>query len=255
MGSKAVRQVVRKLLSRTRWGRERRAKDPFFVTQKLVRVPAPLILDVGAHVGESATRYRALFPGATIHSFEPFSESYEALCATCQGDERIVPHRAAVADSTGSATLHVNRASVTNSLLASDRRGDNYWGAGLLDTEGDVTVATVALDDFCKAEGIEHVDVLKIDVQGAEYAVLAGARSLLSRHAIDVMLLELIIAPSYVGQRKYYEYLASMDELGYVLFDLFWLGRHAGRLVQSDALFLSPAVLERYEREQSGVPR
>jgi len=169
-----VRRTVRKLLARTRWGRERKSKDPFFVTQQLIRTPTPTIFDVGAHVGETAARYRALFPQALIHCFDPYPPSFQSLAATYRGDERIVLHPAAVADSTGTAKLQVNRASVTNSLLASDQRGDHYWGSGLFDTEGEVTVKTLALDDFCKDQGIEHVDVLKMDVQGAEYSSISS---------------------------------------------------------------------------------
>ena len=248
--ARLVKRTVRKLLARTRWGRERKSKDPFFVTQKLIRTPTPLIFDVGAHVGETAARYRALFPGALIHCFEPYPPSFEGLATAARADARIVPHNVAVAESTGTATLRVNRASVTNSLLASDSRGDNYWGSGLLDTEGEVTVKTVALDDFCREQRIEHVDVLKIDVQGAEYAVLAGARDLLARHAIDLIYIELIMAPSYVGQRKYHYYLTSLDALGYELFDLFNFGRRDGRLIQSDGIFVAAEFLERYESER-----
>jgi FkbM family methyltransferase len=254
--ARLVRRTVRKLLAPTRWGRERKNRDPFFVTKKLVTTPTPVILDVGAHVGETAARYRELFPGALIHSFEPFAPSYEELAAAFRADPRVVPHNVAVAETTGTAKLRVNRASVTNSLLESDRRGEDYWGANLLDTEGEVTVKTLALDDFCRDERIEHVDVLKIDVQGAEYAVLAGARGLLERHAVDLIYLEMIMAPSYVGQRKYHYYLTSLDALGYELFDLFNLGRRDRRLIQSDGIFVAGEVLDRYEaarREERGT--
>src|SRR5262249_7432852 len=161
--------------------------------------PAPVIFDVGAHVGETAAHYRSLFPGALIHSFEPFPGSFAKLSAAFGADPRVVPHNAAVSDKTGTATFRVNRASVTNSLLPSDRRGDDYWGKNLLDTDAEISVPTVTLDDFCRERRIEHVDVLKVDVQGAEYAVLAGAQELLARRAVDLIYLEMIIAPSYVG--------------------------------------------------------
>jgi hypothetical protein len=59
--SRLIRRTVRKLLAGTRWGRERRSRDPFFVTQKLVTRPDPVIFDVGAHVGETAARYTRCF--------------------------------------------------------------------------------------------------------------------------------------------------------------------------------------------------
>ena len=247
--SRSFRRAVRKLLARTRWGRERKRRDPFFVTQQLVRAAEPTILDVGAHVGETAARYRALFPRALIHSFEPFPASYERLATAFAADARVVPHNVAVAAATGSARFRVNRASVTNSLLESDLRGSNYWGSHLLDTEQEIEVKTLTLDDFCRDEHIDHVDVLKIDVQGAEYAVLEGAHGLLERHAVDLIYLEMIMAPSYVGQRKYHYYLTALDALGYELFDLFNLGRRDGRLIQSDGIFVARGVLDRYEAE------
>jgi FkbM family methyltransferase len=245
--SKLIRRTVRKLLAGTRWERERRGRDPFLVTQRLVTKPEPVIFDVGAHVGETAARYRALFPGALIHSFEPYPPSYDAIRAAFGADRRVVPHNVAVAATTGTAKLRVNRASVTNSLLDSDRRGSDYWGSNLFDTAQEIEVKTLALDDFCRDERIEHIDILKIDVQGAEYAVLEGAHALLERHAVDLIYLEMIMAPSYVGQRKYHYYLTSLDALGYELFDLFNLGRRDGRLIQSDGIFVARGVLDRYE--------
>jgi FkbM family methyltransferase len=245
--SKLIRRTVRKLLAGTRWARERRRQDPFLVTQQLVTNQEPVIFDVGAHVGETAARYRALFPRAVIHSFEPFPPSYERLRTGFSGDPRVVAHNLAVGAATGTAKLRVNRASVTNSLLDSDRRGDDYWGANLLDTEREIDVQTVTLDDFCRTQRIEHVDVLKIDVQGAEYAVLEGARGLLERHAVDLIYLEILMAPSYVGQREYHYYLTSLAALGYPLFDLFNLGRRDGRLIQSDGIFLARGFLDAYE--------
>src|SRR5215813_3127897 len=114
--ARLFRRTVRKLLTHTRWGRQRKSRDPFFVTQKLIQAPAPVIFDVGAHVGETAAHYRSLFPGALIHSFEPFPGSFAKLSAAFGADPRVVPHNAAVSDKTGTATFRVNRASVTNSL-------------------------------------------------------------------------------------------------------------------------------------------
>jgi hypothetical protein len=54
----------------------------------------------------------------------------------------------------------------------------------------DETVATVTLDDYCARCGIDRIDVLKVDVEGAESLVLAGAADLLARRAIAVVLIE-----------------------------------------------------------------
>lgn len=249
--SRMFRSALRRLIAPTRWGRQRLERDPFFAARKLITASAPVIFDVGAHTGETAARYRATFPEAIIHSFEPFPASLGLLATRFAADKNVHIHATAVADKTGTATLHVNSASVTNSLLAPDARAARYWGAELFHDRGAIDVPTVSLDDFCAAAGVGRVDVLKIDVQGAEYAVVTGARNLLGRHAVDVIYMEIIVGPSYVGQKRYHYYLTALEELGYQLFDVFNLGRHHGRLLQFDGLFVSPSTLERYERARS----
>ena len=53
-----------------------------------------------------------------------------------------------------------------------------------------ITVATEALDDFLGRAGIGKVDFIKIDVEGAESPVFAGARKLLSRPDAPLIVCE-----------------------------------------------------------------
>ena len=98
------------------------------------------------------------------------------------------------------------------------------------------------------------MDVLKLDVQGAEYSVLEGADALLSGGRIGVIYMEVIIAPTYVGQRRLVDYLALTSDKGYELFDLYNPTRRNGRLIQSDIIFVSADVLERYEGKKADRP-
>lgn len=205
-----------------------------------------MIFDVGAHRGETAVRYRTLFPAAVIHSFEPSPESFRALAAVAASTTGIEPHCLALSDAAGTAMLNVNRSAATSSLLPSAATGRHYWGEGLLDTQERVEVRTQTLDGFCAERGIGAIDVLKLDVQGAEHAVLRGASRLLGGAAIDVIYMELIIAPTYVGQRTLHEYLELFAEHRYELFDLYNPVRRRERLIQADALIVSATCLARY---------
>ena len=193
--------------------RSRTGDEAFAAQRRLVRSTAPTILDVGAHVGQTAQRYRALFPSAQIHCFEPFPQSFAALRATLAGDSGVQTHAVALGSSPGKAALHVNRSSATNSLLASDTRAASYWGSGLLDTDATVDVTVTTIDRFCAERSLEHVDILKLDVQGAEYDVLKGASALLAAQHIDLVYMEMITAPTYVGQHDLHEYLALFRSL------------------------------------------
>jgi hypothetical protein len=58
-------------------------------------------------------------------------------------------------------------------------------------SEQSLTVETVSLDDFCALKGIQHIDLLKIDIQGNEPEALRGAARLLAERRIRCIFMEL----------------------------------------------------------------
>lgn len=234
-----------------RFGGRRKELDPYLATRALVTADAPVIFDVGANVGATAQRYRALYPRADIHCFEPYPASFDRLSAALASDRLVSLHPTALSSAPGRAVLNVNRNAETNSLLPSDAKAARYWGEGVLETEGGVEVTLETLDGFCAEHSIARIDVLKLDVQGAEYSVLEGASALLSGTRVGLIYMEVIIAPTYVGQRRLVDYLALTSASGYELFDLYNQTRRNGRLIQSDIIFVSADVLDRYERESA----
>jgi FkbM family methyltransferase len=132
-------------LRRAFGGRAVRDADAFAAQRRLVTHEAPTIFDVGAHLGETARRYRALYPDAVVHCFEPFAASFDTLRAALGHDARVHAHQLAVGARPGRANLNVNRSKATNSLLASDARAAAYWGQSLLDTDATVEVAVTSI--------------------------------------------------------------------------------------------------------------
>lgn len=235
--------------------RPRTGDEAFAAQRRLVRSSAPTIFDVGAHIGQTAQRYRSLFPDAQIHCFEPFPDSFAALQTAHAGNSSVQAYSVALGKAPGKAVLNVNRSSATNSLLRSDARAASYWGTGLLDTEAAVEVPVTTLDLFCAERSLNHVDILKLDVQGGEYDVLEGASTLLAAQRIDVVYMEMITAPTYVGQHDLHEYLGLFRSHGYLLFDFYNPVRKNGRLLQTDNLLVAEPFLTRYEREQPSSRR
>lgn len=228
-----------------------KSRDPFVIMRHLIGSETPLIFDVGAHVGLAALRYRELFPRASIHCFEPFPESFAQLKSTVGQLAPIELHNVALAAVDGQAEFSVNRNSATNSLLASDNDAPKYWRSDAPKTEATLTVPTITLQGFAREHSIDAVDILKMDVQGGEYEVLKGAGELLSSQAIGLIYMELITAPTYVGQHRMREYLDLFDAAGYELFDFYNLGRSNGRLIQTDVIVVNSETLERFEQRLS----
>lgn len=218
--------------------------DAFRVKQRLLRTAAPVIFDVGAHVGQTSLEYRRRFPRARLFAFEPFPPSYAKLQTALALDPDASAFALAFSDKVGSQVLHVNPAEATNSLLPTDPAASRIWGTGLLESHDRVEVTTSTIDDFCTTRSLDRIDILKLDVQGAEFSVLRGAAASLAAGRIGLVYLEVIVAATYEGQHGLHEYLQLMDGVGYQWVDLFNPLRGAGRLLQFDLLFAAPALLQ-----------
>lgn len=236
-----VKKAIQKILGGFGFRLSRPARETFDVQRKLIEKNEPVIFDIGAHTGGVAKIYRAQFPLASIHAFEPFPQSFDILSKSVRDDPRIFCHNVAVWEKKGTRILNSNISSATNSLLASDESGPSFWGSGLLDTTSQIEVTTTSVDIFCRDAGIPHIDVLKMDVQGAEYSVLIGAQDMLLNQRISFIYSEMILCPTYTGQHKLHEYLSFLDSFGYEFLDFFNQVRSDNQLIQADVLFLSSA--------------
>jgi FkbM family methyltransferase len=138
--------------------------------------------DVGSHIGLLALSVARERPDVTIHAFEP----NPANAARWRENERLngAPSvrlvEAAVSAAPGTVPFWTSPSESTSGLI---RPGEAR--------QGDVTVPAVTLDQYCQEHGIDQIDVLKVDVQGHEAAVLAGASDLLASGAIRATICEL----------------------------------------------------------------
>lgn len=222
--------------------------DAFDLQHDLITSNTPSILDIGAHEGAVARIYRKKFLNAKIHCFEPYPDSFKILSDNTLNDVNTVCHQIAISNSRGTSTLNSNADSSTNSLLNTDSAGAAFWGKGLLETKTELEVKTSTIDIFCEEQGISHIDILKIDTQGAEYAVFQGAQGMLAAQNIDIIYTELIMCPTYQGQHKLHEYLSLLDSFGYEALDFFDQIRRRRQLVQSDVIFLSSTFKNKIEK-------
>jgi FkbM family methyltransferase len=202
----------------------------------LISEDKPVIFDVGAYIGQTVSDYLASFPGARIYAFEPTPVSFAQLKNRFNVNEQVKCENLAISDTSGHIPFHFNEFSPTNSLLSSDEDADKYWGHELLKTVETVTVQSMPLDEICHRENINHIDILKLDVQGAELNVLHGAKNLLDTKRISIIYLEVIYVPTYNNQAVHFEIEQFLSDKGYALYGLFNL-TYDKRLKQADMLF------------------
>lgn len=207
-----------------------------FLCSKLKDRPRPLILDVGANRGQSAWKYIKLFPGCTIHSFEPFTEMYEKLCEI--NYPKLYTYNFGLSDQNDKEIFFLNLGNPTNSLLELEKNASQNWGnIQALTSHKSLECEFYTVDWFLDSEGITKVDFMKIDVQGAEYKVLKGARSSLDNKIIDLIQLEFLFVPTYKNQKSFDEYIKLMKKFDYHLVMITDIATVGDRVVQADLFF------------------
>jgi len=133
--------------------------------------PGMTVVDVGANVGLLTRQFcRQVGKGGRVYAFEPDPLTFQFLQFNTRSFQNKELTQCAVSDNHEPALLHLNPTSgAGNSLL---KEGDS--------TES-VPVACISLDEFLKQHGNPLVDVIKIDVEGAELRVLRGMRQTVAR--------------------------------------------------------------------------
>ena len=142
------------------------------------------VIDGGANVGQTAERFTRMFPEAVIWSLEPIQATFDKLVCNTSHCENIRAHQLALSDSDGISDIAV----YDNSHIASLVRNVAEHRFGV--KEDVCRVDTVKLDTFCDRESIGHIDLLKLDVEGAEVSALTGAERLIADRKVSLIYAE-----------------------------------------------------------------
>jgi FkbM family methyltransferase len=182
------------------------------------------VVDVGANPIEGDAPYAALMQAgyARVTGFEPQADALAALNRAKSAAETYLPH--ALGDG-GAARLHVYKHSGFTSLFPIDQAVSRLVGfhrSTVPVTE--VEVATVRLDDLAE---VGPIDYLKIDVQGAENAVISAGADRLAQAVL--VQTEVRFLPLYAGEPTFATLDTTLRSQGFVFHDFAHLKRVALR--------------------------
>ncbi len=178
-----------------------------------------IVLDVGAYQGNFVSEILKINPSITIHAFEPFAASWSLLNTKFSGKGNVVINHAAVSDTAGNALLNVNAFKETNSLLDSSTVNENI--DLLTKHQSTETVEVVTLDEYCIAQSIAQIDLVKIDTQGNSYQVLQGMEILLKAKKVKYLYVEAEFIEIYKNEKLFSEIELLMRSYGYSICNLF----------------------------------
>ncbi len=183
------------------------------------RTGRAVLFDVGANTGVYTRALLESFDGsAEIFAFEPSASAFRVLESNLGAVETVHLRRLALSDEEGEAILR--SPSQVSKLGSLHDTGGRLERLGMsLAIEEPVELTT--LDRFLAAEGVERVDLLKLDVEGHELRILEGARDALAASRIDAIQFEFSAAnvESRTFFRDFYDLLTPRFALYRVLQD------------------------------------
>lgn len=179
-----------------------------------------IVFDVGANVGQFAlTTMGALGQKAQIYAFEPSPKTYKQLQFKVSPYQNVKTQNIGLGDREDVTTLFSlgegsKLASVYNRQL-------EHKGTKMAYQE-EIKITT--LDKFCSQEGITHIDLLKLDVEGHELKVLQGATDMLQKKAIRFIQFEFSAAhiDAKVFFRDFFNLLSGQYQIYRILQDGLW---------------------------------
>jgi len=166
------------------------------------RLPADgVALDVGANIGVLSLLMARLCPDGRVVAFEPAADNLTYLARNVVANEvsNVVASGVALYDETGPLPFVFNEEYPAGSFVGSAAEA--------------TTVDGMRLDDWVDANGLDRLDLVKLDVEGAEQRVLDGARTTLSRLCPDLIVEVNPVALQRFQRTSFRRLIATVREL------------------------------------------
>jgi len=162
------------------------------------------IFDIGANKGQSIERFRKIFPNSIIHSFEPNKAEFEIINKKYQNDKKIIINNIAIGDKIEKKNFFITALSGTSSFNKLNlntqwikKRSSQYNTSIEGYTKKVVEVDVLTLDQYCKNNSIDNIDIVKIDTQGYEDKILGGSSEILEKNIVKMIELEVMFDDVY----------------------------------------------------------
>ncbi len=172
----------------------------------------PVIVDAGAHNGSGALELCKIWPQGRIYAFEPVPRLFSLLVRNTRFYRNIRTFPYALSDKNGKDTMYVSHGlgDGSSSLLQPKEHLEHFPAVSFPRT---IEVRTVILDDWAQKEGVEHIDFLWLDMQGAEYKALKASPRTLKQ--VKAIYSEFSLVELYKGCMLYPEFKKWLESLGF----------------------------------------
>ncbi len=191
-------------------------------------VNAKTLLDIGGNIGLiAAILAKKMKPGSFIYSFEPAPLSFKYLEDTARvqkGNARIIPVNNAVSNNTQKIYFTNDGSSCTNQISSENAANT-------------IAIQPIRIDDFCRENSISP-EVIKVDIEGAEYLALDGMRATL-KNSNCIVLVEIHKKQLTESNITNEMFAGLINDIGYNVYNTNGEKVDSNRVLDHDCIILS----------------
>lgn len=214
---------------------DQRYRRAFRSLRNLPKIEYRTLVDAGANRASFTEAFLQLHRPARVVLVEAIPEMAAALQTAYTGRAGFSVVAAALSDRNGEANFEINQSRDSSSLLQIDPRNSAWFGLDLKVAQT-VRVPTITLSQLMQDERLASVDLLKLDLQGAERLVLTGSEDALAR--VRVIYTEVFFEPLYAGAWLFWETNDFLSARGFKLCGISNVVHGVeGDLLQANAIF------------------
>jgi FkbM family methyltransferase len=186
-------------------------RSVFSLIKKKLKAPY-CFFDVGANQGQFLQLLLNSFTDEkfTVHCFEPGKETYQMLLHNSAKAHQVRFNNCGIGREHGEALLHYDRPG-SGAASLTKRRLDHIN----VEFDKSESIKIDTIDNYCTANNIDHIHLLKIDIEGHELDALAGASRMLESNEIDIITFEFggcnIDTRSFIQDFWYFFMAAKME--------------------------------------------
>ena len=164
-----------------------------------------IVIEAGAFNGADTEEMSRLWPKATIHAIEPLPHAYEQLVLRAGFRKNVHSYCLALSDKSGVTTMYVSEGDASGGDQSSSILSPKEVLERLPKIRFDrqIKVPVHSVPDFMVQQGIGQVDLLWLDLQGAEFSVLCAAAPVLPQ--VSAIYMEVYQIEAYEGVTLYPE--------------------------------------------------
>jgi FkbM family methyltransferase len=214
---------------------DKRYRRAFRALRNLPGIKYRTVVDAGAHHGAFTDAFLELHRPSRVVLVEPIPELADELKKQFESRLGFSVVAAALSDSNGEADFEINVSDASSSLLKIDNRNSKWFDLDLR-VARKILVPTLTLPRLMDEQQVDEIDLLKLDLQGAERLVFTGGETVLDR--IRVIYTEVFFERLYAGAWLFWEINDFLATRGFKLCGLSSIV-HAGdgTLLQANATF------------------